>query len=170
MSLPFRQFSPIKTPPKICIIRTIALKENFRPTPKLTLTKTLTLTVGNFLRGQLSGWPPTLKLTLTLTQTPTLTGGNFRRWANCPDTISRPCDFWICRMGEILCFSARFFIYPNYTKEFENTYNKECLITKISSKIKVPLFRNFLLIKGASKLQRKRILTNTQNIQQKHGF
>ena len=32
---------------------------------------------GNLSRGQLSGCPPTLKLTLTLTQAPTLTGFNF---------------------------------------------------------------------------------------------
>ena len=48
-------------------------------------------------------------------------------------------------MGEIVCFSARFFIHPNYTKEFENAYKKGCLITKISSKIKMPPFRSFLL-------------------------
>ena len=38
----------------------------------------------------LSGCPPTLKLTLTLTKTPTLTWGNFPReggeGVNCPDT------------------------------------------------------------------------------------
>ena len=32
---------------------------------------------GNLSRGQLSGYPPTLKLILTLTQAPTLTRDNF---------------------------------------------------------------------------------------------
>ena len=38
------------------------------PTPKLTLTQTLTLTRGNFPLGQLSGCHSTLNLTLTLTE------------------------------------------------------------------------------------------------------
>ena len=97
-------------------------------------------------------------------------GGNFPREAIVRIPFLDPVVVWICRMGEIVCFSARFFIHPNYTKEFENTYKKGCLITKISSKIKMPPFRSFLLKKGVSKLQRKRILTNTQNIQQKYGF
>ena len=48
---------------------TIAPEENCAPTPKLSLGQTLTLTRGggNFPRAQLSGCPPTLKLTLTLT-------------------------------------------------------------------------------------------------------
>ena len=64
-------------------------------------------------------------------------------------------------MGEIVCFPARFFIHPNDTKESENACKEGCLIAKISSKIKMPPFRNFLLKKGVSKLQRKRMLTNT---------
>ena len=63
--------------------RKITPEENCPLTPKLTLNQTLTLTIGgNFLRDQLSGCPPTLKLTLTLAQTPTPDanlggGGNF---------------------------------------------------------------------------------------------
>ena len=95
MSLPFRHFPPINTSLKICIIKTNAPAENFPPTPKLTITETLSLTWGgggggNFLRGQLSGFPTTLKLTLTLTQTPTLSEGQYSSGGNCPDTISRP--------------------------------------------------------------------------------
>ena len=56
--------------------RTIAPEENYHPILKLVLNQTLTLTG----RGQLSGCPPTLKLTLTLTQVPTLTRVNFP-WA-----------------------------------------------------------------------------------------
>ena len=55
--------------------RTIAAKENCPPTPKTNPKPSLTLTGGDFSRGQLSDCPPTLKLTLTLTQTPTVTGG-----------------------------------------------------------------------------------------------
>ena len=44
-------------------------------TPKLTLTQTLTR--GNSPRGQLSGCPPTLKLTLTFIQTKISSRGNF---------------------------------------------------------------------------------------------
>ena len=40
------------------------------PTPKLTLTQTLTLTRGQFSTMAIVWLPPTLKLTLTLTQTP----------------------------------------------------------------------------------------------------
>ena len=43
------------------------------PTPKLTLT--LTLTRGQFFSGAVVWLSPTLKLTLTLTETPALTGG-----------------------------------------------------------------------------------------------
>ena len=156
MSLPFRHSSPINTSLKIYIIRTIAPEQNCPPTPKLTLTQTLNLNGGNFLRGQLSGCPPTLKVTLTLTQTPTLTGGAIVRT---PFLV--PVVVWICRMGEIICFQARFFIHPKQTKEFENAYKEGCLIAKISSKIKTPSFRSFLLKKGVSKLQKKRMLTNT---------
>ena len=66
----------------------------FLPTPKLTLTETLTPTGGNFLRGQLSGCPPTLNVTITLTQTLTLNlgGGGWGAvflGGNCPDTLFR---------------------------------------------------------------------------------
>ena len=47
------------------------------PTPKLTLTQSLTPSWGNFPLVQLSGCSPTLKLTLILTQIPKLTRGNF---------------------------------------------------------------------------------------------
>ena len=46
------------------------------PTPKLILSQTPTLTIGvNLPRGQSSGCPLILKLTLPLTQIPTLTVG-----------------------------------------------------------------------------------------------
>ena len=64
-------------------------------------------------------------------------------------------------MREIVCFPARFFIHPNYRNEFENADKEGCFIAKISSKIKMPPFRSFLLKKVVSKLQRKRMLTNT---------
>ena len=64
-------------------------------------------------------------------------------------------------MGESVCFPARFLIHPNYTNEFEIAYKEGSLIAKISSKIKMPPFKSFLLKKGVSKLQRKRMLTNT---------
>ena len=62
--------------------RTTAPEENYPPTPKLTLTQTLILTLEGGRRAQFSSgaivWlPPILKLTLTLTQTPVLTGGQF---------------------------------------------------------------------------------------------
>ena len=59
------------------------------PTPKLTLTQTLTLTRVQFFSGAIV-WlvsPPTLKLTLTLTKTPTVTGRQFCLGGNCPDTF-----------------------------------------------------------------------------------
>ena len=59
-------------------------------------------------------------------------------------------------MGEILCFSARFFIYPNYTKEFENTYNKECLITKISSKNKGATIQKLSVNKGCLQVAKEK--------------
>ena len=63
-----------------------------------------------------------------------------------------------CRMGEIFHFSVKFFIRPNYTKKLENTYNKRCLILKTSLQNKDVTIGSFLLKKGFSKLQRKRIL------------
>ena len=60
--------------------------ENFPAVPKLTLTKILTLTRGQFSSGAIVWLPPTLKLTLTLTKTPTLTGGQFSSEGNCLDT------------------------------------------------------------------------------------
>ena len=56
------------------------------PTPKLILTRTLSLIMGRFSLGQLSDCPPTLKLTLNFKQTPTLTGGHFSSMGNSPDT------------------------------------------------------------------------------------
>ena len=72
--------------------RAIAAEENCPPTPKLTLTQTLTLTRGQFYLGAIVWLSPTLKLTLTLTQTPTLTGGQFYSGGNCPDTLQEICS------------------------------------------------------------------------------
>ena len=140
------------------------------PNPKINPNRNSNPNRGHFFSWAIVWLPPNPKTNLTLTQTPTLSRGNFPR-----ETIVRipfldPVVVWICRMEGIVCFSARFFIHPNYTKEFENAYKKGCLITKISSKIKMTPFRSFLLKKGVSKLQRKRILRNTKNFQQKHGF
>ena len=67
--------------------RTTAHEENCPTSPKLTLVKTLTLTMGQFSSGKIVLWPPTLKLTVTLTETLTLTGGQFSSGSDCPDTI-----------------------------------------------------------------------------------
>ena len=56
------------------------------PTPKLTLTQTLTLTRGQFSTMAIVWLPPTLKLTLTLTQTPIPNRGAIFLGGNCPDT------------------------------------------------------------------------------------
>ena len=107
---------------------------------------------------------------------------NPKQWGNFPrEAIVRipfldPVVVWICRMKEIVCFSTRFFIYPNYTKEFENAYKKGCLITKISSKIKMPPFRSFLLkrvspsYKGKEYLQIHKIFNRNTDFSFKDFF
>ena len=67
--------------------RTIGPRENCPPTPKLTLTQTLSLTRQQFSSGAIAWLPPqTLKLILTLAKTPTLTQGHFSSGSNCPVT------------------------------------------------------------------------------------
>ena len=67
----------------------IAPEENCLPIPKLTLSQTLTLTVGKNFSDAIVCSPPTLKLTLTLTQMPTLTREQFSLWDNCLNTLEK---------------------------------------------------------------------------------
>ena len=79
-------YTPIHTRP---LRHPNVVKENCLPIPKLTLSQTLTLTVGKNFSDAIVCSPPTLKLTLTLSQMPTLTRGQFSLWGNCLDTLEK---------------------------------------------------------------------------------
>ena len=66
--------------------RTIVPEENCPPTPKLTLTKSLTLTRGQFFSRTIIWFPPNPKTNPNFDQNPTLTGWQFSSGGNCPDT------------------------------------------------------------------------------------
>ena len=67
----------------------IALEDNCPPIPKLTLTKTLTLTRGQFPSGAIVWLPPNTKTNSNLDRNPNPNlGGNFAQGSNCPGTVS----------------------------------------------------------------------------------
>ena len=72
--------------------RTIGPDENCPPTPKLTLTQTLTLTRGQFPLAAIVWLPPNPKINPNLDPNPNPNRGQFSLGGNCPDTYQNTHD------------------------------------------------------------------------------
>ena len=83
-------------PPILKSSRAISPEENCSPpTPKLTLTQTLTLTMGRFSSEAIVYLPPNPKTNPNLDQNPTINRGQFSSGGNCPDTILKNTCYWL---------------------------------------------------------------------------